>query len=245
MSGQTPSYRKMPNVSDCVQPRRKRSIQAALLSAFLYQVTALLCLRHWRSTAPWRDLDFFSGGFFVLNALLLLHRVRFSRSVFDSREKLREASGLNYDPATIRLGTMLAIADLSVFLDYAHWHLMPALRQPALQIAGLVLYACAVAGLMWTDNYLVRHFQGDLNNRPLMTAGPFGIVRHPRYASLLLAKLGFTLLFASVLAWISLVASILMVRRRIRLEETHLREVFGPGYGSYSERTARLLPGIY
>jgi protein-S-isoprenylcysteine O-methyltransferase Ste14 len=235
----------MLSVSDCLQPRHKRSTRAGLLSSFVYQVIALLFLRHWRSAAPWRDLDLFSGGFFALNALLLLHRLRFSRSVFESREKLREASGLNYDPATIRLGTMLAIADLSVFLDYAHWHLMPALRQQALQVAGLVLYACAVAGLMWTDNYLVRHFQGDLSNRPLMTAGPFGIVRHPRYASLLLAKLGFTLLFASVLAWISLVASILMVRRRIRLEETHLREVFGPGYGSYSERTARLLPRIY
>jgi protein-S-isoprenylcysteine O-methyltransferase Ste14 len=235
----------MPNVSDCLQAGRKRSIRAGLLSSLVYQVLALLFLRHWRSSAPWRDLDFFSGGFFVLNALLLLHRLRFSLGILDSRETLREASGLNYDPATIRLGTMLAIADLSVFLDYAHWHLMPSLRQPALQIAGLVLYACAVAGLMWTDNYLVHHFQGDLNNRPLMTAGPFSIVRHPRYASLLLAKLGFTLLFASVLAWISLVASILMVRRRIRLEETHLLEVFGPGYGSYSERTARLLPRIY
>src|SRR5580700_10322074 len=230
----------MPSVSDCVQPGRKRSIRAGLLSSLVYQVLALLFLRHWRSAAPWRDLDFFSGGFFVLNALLLLHRLRFSRSVFESREKLREASGLNYDPATIRLGTILAIADLSVYLDYSHWHLMPSLRQSALQIAGLVLYACAVAGLMWTDKYLVRHFQVDLNKRPLMTAGPFGIVRHPRYASLLLAKLGFTLLFASVLAWISLVISILMIRRRIRLEETHLREVFGPGYGSYSERTARL-----
>lgn len=235
----------MPSVSDCIQSGRKRSIRVALLSSFVYQVIALLCLRHWRSATPWRDLDFFSLGFFALNALLLLYRFRFGRGIFESRETLREASGLTYDPATIRLGTMLAIADLSIFLDYAHWHLMPALRQPGLQMTGLVLYACAVAGLMWTDSCLVRHFQGDLNNRQLMTSGPFGIVRHPRYASLLLAKLGFTLLFASILAWISLLASILMIRRRIRLEETHLRKIFGPGYGIYSERTARLLPGVY
>ena len=235
----------MPSVSDSVRSSRTKSIGVVLLSSFLYQVAALLCLRHWRSSTPWQDLDFFSSGFFVLNVLLLLHRLRFSRGIFGSREMLREASGLNYDPATIRLGTMLAVADLSVFLDYAHWHLIPALRQPGLQIVGLVLYACAVAGLMWTDTYLVRHFQGDLNNRQLMTSGPFGIVRHPRYASLLLAKVGFTLLFASILAWISLLASILMVRRRIRLEETYLRKIFGASYSSYSERTARLLPGIY
>jgi protein-S-isoprenylcysteine O-methyltransferase Ste14 len=234
----------MPTVSGCVQPGRKRSIRFGLLSSLACQVIALLCLRHWRSATPWRDLDFFSGDFFVLNALLLLHRLRFSLGILDSRETLREASGLNYDPATIRLGTILAIADLSVFLDYAHWHLVPALRQPVLQIAGLVLYACAVAGLMWTDNYLTSHFQGDLNNRTLMTAGPFGVVRHPRYASLLLAKLGFALLFASILAWISLLASILIIQRRIRLEEAHLREIFGPAYFEYSERTTRLLPWI-
>jgi protein-S-isoprenylcysteine O-methyltransferase Ste14 len=78
-----------------------------------------------------------------------------------------------------------------------------------------------------------------------MTTGPFAIVRHPRYAGLLLAKLGFSLLFANVFAWASLLATILLIRRRIRLEETHLREIFGPGYSRYTERTPRLLPGIY
>ena len=235
----------MPSVSDSVRSSRTKSIGVVLLSSFLYQVAALLCLRHWRSSTPWQDLDFFSSGFFVLNVLLLLHRLRFSRGIFGSREMLREASGLNYDPATIRLGTLLAIADLSVFLDYAHWHLIPALRQPGLQAAGLVLYAAAVAGLMWTDGCLIRYFRGDLNHRQLMTTGPYGVVRHPRYASLFLAKLGFTLLFAGVFAWISLLASILMIRRRIRLEEAHLREIFGPAYLEYSKQTDRLLPWVY
>jgi hypothetical protein len=120
----------MPSVSDSVQSSRTKSIRVALLSSLLYQIAALLCLRHWRSSTPWQDLDFFSSGFFVLNALLLLRRFRFSRGIFNSREGLSEASGLNYDPVTIRLGTMLAVADLLVFLDYAHWHLIPALRQP-------------------------------------------------------------------------------------------------------------------
>jgi len=235
----------MPPVSNYVQPARKGSVRFGLLSSLVYQLIALVCLRHWRSTAPWRELNLFSGGFFVLNTLLLLHRLRLRRGVLESRETLREASGLNYDPATIRLGTLLAIADLSVFLDYAHWHLIPALRQPGLQAAGLVLYAAAVAGLMWTDGCLIRYFRGDLNHRQLMTTGPYGVVRHPRYASLFLAKLGFTLLFASVFAWISLLASILMIRRRIRLEEAHLREIFGPAYIEYSKRTDRLLPWVY
>jgi protein-S-isoprenylcysteine O-methyltransferase Ste14 len=211
----------------------------------VYQITALLCLRHWRSATPWRDLDFFSASFFVLTAVLLAYHIRFNRGILESQEALREASGSTFDPATLRRGSMLAIADLSVFLDYGHWHLTPALRTPGLQITGLLLYGCAVAGLMWTDTRLVRHFQGDLHRRQLMTTGPFAVVRHPRYASLLLAKLGITLLFASVFGWMSLLLSVLLIRRRIRLEEIHLLEIFGPDYPRYTARRARLVPGIY
>ena len=177
-------------MDDGVQPRQKRSGRLELFSPFARQGIALLCLRQWGSATPWRDLDFFSGGFFVLTAIRLLYEIRFNRGIFDSREALREASGLSYDAATVRWGNVLAVADLLVFLDYGHWHLSPVLRQPGLQITGLAMYACALAGLMWTDTCLVRHFQGDLNNRQLMTTGPFAIVRHPRYASLLLARLG-------------------------------------------------------
>lgn len=235
----------MRSVSDRVQPRRTRSVRLALLSPFAYQGIALLCLRHWGSATPWGDLDFFSGGFFVLTAIRLVYEIRFNRGIFDSREALREASGLTYDRVTVRCANVLFVGNLSVFLDYGHWHLTPALRQPGLQITGLAVYACAMAGLMWTDTCLVRHFQADLNQRQLMTTGPFAIVRHPRYASLLLAKLGSSLLLASVFAWMLLLASVLVFLRRIRLEETHLREIFGSSYGSYTGRTSRLLPGIY
>lgn len=85
----------------------------------------------------------------------------------------------------------------------------------------------------------------DPNHRQLMTTGPYAVVRHPRYAGLLLAKLGFSLALASVLAWISLLVSILLTRRRIRLEELHLRKTFGPEYGYYTERKSRLIPGVY
>lgn len=235
----------MPSMGDSIQHGRRRFVRLPLLLLFAYQGIGLVCLRHWGSDTPWQDLDFFSGGFFALTAIRLVYEVRFNRGIFDSREILREASGSSYDPATVRWANVVAIGDLSVFLDYGHWHFTPALRQFGPQITGLVMYACAVAGLMWTDTCLVRHFQGSSNHRELMTTGPFAIVRHPRYASLLLAKLGFSLIFASVFAWTLLLASILLICRRIRLEETHLREIFGPSYSCYTRRTRRLVPGIY
>lgn len=234
----------MPDVRGYPQPGGRRLGSLRLLTAFAYPGVALLCLRHWGSVTPWTDLDFFSGSFFVITVFLSSYEFRF-HYIFESKEKLREASGLSYDPATVRWGIMVAVGDLSVFLDYGHWHLTPALRQPWLQILGLVVYACGMVGLVWTDTRLAGHFDGAPNDRQLMTDGPFAIVRHPRYASLLLGKLGFSLLFGSVLAWISLLASIFLTRRRVRLEETHLLQIFGPSYSSYAGRTARLLPGIY
>jgi len=233
----------MPVVRGCPEPARRVG-SLRLLTAFAYSGVALLCLRHWGSVTPWADLDFFSGGFFVITAFLSSYEIRF-HYIFDSKEELREASGLSYDPAAVRWGIMVAVGDLAVFLDYGHWHLTPALRQPWLQIPGLVVYACGVIGLAWTDTWLADHFKGAPNDRRLMTTGPFAIVRHPRYASLLLGKLGFSLLFGSVLAWISLLASIFLIRRRIRLEEIHLVQIFGPSYSRYAGHTARLLPGIY
>jgi protein-S-isoprenylcysteine O-methyltransferase Ste14 len=237
--------RNMNRVNDSVPPTRIRSIHLALLLPFVYQAVAVLCLRHWRSADPWRDLDEFSGGFVALTLLLLGYEIQFKRRMLQSREAIREAAGLTYDPATVRWGSLQAVTDLAVFLDYSHWHFVPMLRKSALQTIGLVLYAIAVAALMWTDTCLARHFQGALEERRLMTTGPFAIVRHPRYAGLLLAKLGFALVFASVFGWFSLLASLLLVRRRIRLEEAHLQEIFGPGYWAYMQRRPRMLPGIY
>ena len=232
-------------VSNCSQPGWKTFGWFSVLAPFAYQAIALLCLRHWKSDSPWQDLDIFSGVYFALAALPPLYKFRFKRCIFESRETLREASGLSYDPVTVRWGSLLAVGELSVFLDYGHWHLMPELRLPGRQITGLVVYACALAALMWTDTCLVRHFQGNPTDRQLMTTGPFAVVRHPRYASLLLVKLGLSLLFASIFAWFSLLVSIFLIWRRIGLEETHLREIFGSRYNSYTEHTHRLLPGIY
>src|ERR1700693_5204942 len=112
----------MPSVSDCVQPGRRRSVHLALLSPFAYQGIALFCLRHWGSANPWSDLDLFCGGFFALTALRLLYEIPFKLRILNSREMLREASGLSYDPATVIWGSALGLGDLSVFLDYGHWH---------------------------------------------------------------------------------------------------------------------------
>jgi protein-S-isoprenylcysteine O-methyltransferase Ste14 len=217
----------------------------AYLFTFLYLLLALLCLRQWGTNRPWARLDVFSGSFLALSAFLALRQIQFKKSILQSREILREASGASYDPATIKWGSLQSLAELAVFLDYAHWHLVPSLEKPPLQALGLGLSVLSIVWLLWADAILVKHFDRGLDNRELVTRGPFRVVRHPRYVGLLGLKAGFALTFASVLGWISLAAAVALVRRRIPLEENHLRGVFGQTYESYMRRTARMFPGFY
>jgi protein-S-isoprenylcysteine O-methyltransferase Ste14 len=234
----------MPGMNEGAEPNQPKSAHLALIFPFVYQAVALICMRQWGGTHPWRELDLFSGGFFALTFLQLLYEIVFNRGILQSRETMREASGITYDPTTIKWGSLLAVADLSVFLDYGHWHLTLALRRPTLQAAGLALCACAATMLMWADTCLARHFQNGLKDRRLMTNGPFAVLRHPRYAALLLSKLSLALVFASVFGWASFLATVFLIRRRIGLEETHLLKIFGSGYRDYMQKTPGLIPRI-
>jgi protein-S-isoprenylcysteine O-methyltransferase Ste14 len=211
----------------------------------LYILLAMMCLRQWGSEQPWSRVDFFSGGYIVISLAWLLQTLDFHKVVFQSPEVMREASGLGYDPLMLRGISILSLAELSVFYDYGHWRLTPRLEIPWLQALGLVLSGAGVAWLWWVDRYLTRHFSGDLAKRELMTHGPYRWVRHPRYLALLGSRAAFALTFASGLAWGFAVLWLLLILRRIRLEEAHMREVFGAAYEVYCARTARLLPGAY
>jgi len=218
---------------------------AAALFPFFYLLLALLCLWHWGSNRPWSSLDRFSGTFLALNVFLTLKQIGFKKSILRSREVLREASGTSFDPATVKWASLQSLAELTVFLDYAHWHLVLMLKKPILQEAGLAVSILSVIWLVWADAILVEHFAHGLENRELVTRGPYGLVRHPRYAGLLGLKTGFALTFASILGWLSLVVAVMLTGRRIRLEEEHLRAVFGRPYEQYEQRTARMVPWLY
>jgi protein-S-isoprenylcysteine O-methyltransferase Ste14 len=215
------------------------------LFPFLYLVLALLCLRQWGTNRPWTRLDLFSGSFIVLSAFSALRHIQFKKTILRSREVLREASGASFDPTTVKWASLQSLAELAIFLDYGHWHLVPGLEKPILQGAGLGLSVLSIAWLFWANAILVEHFDRGLDDRELITRGPFRFIRHPRYAGLLGFKAGFALTFASAFGWMSVAVAVVLVRRRIQLEEDHLRSAFGQTYESYVRRTARMFPGFY
>ncbi len=226
--------------------RLHRAYWVSTIFAFLSPLAALACLRQWGTPHPWSRLDVFSGGFIVVSTLaVILVSFGFNRAVFRSMSILREAAGLNYDPRLVVGSSFLAALDMTLYLDYGHWRLVPSLARPPLQWAGLVLAVAATTWVLWTDRHLINHFRGDLEHRVLMTGGPFRFVRHPRYSSILFSRAAIALALASILGWILALAWGYLILRRIRLEEIHLREIFGAQYETYAARTWRLLPGIY
>jgi protein-S-isoprenylcysteine O-methyltransferase Ste14 len=216
-----------------------RKAQFYNLFFICYLAAMLLCLRQWHGPHPWSRLDRFSGGYIVLSILWLEASRGFLRTFLRRNEISGELSGASYDRWTLRFTMILPIIELSVFLDYGHWHLMPALAQPALQWAGLALSLLGALLLLWADRQLLAHFSGDMTRPEVMEAGPYRFARHPRYLALILSRVSFALALASPLGWAFALLWFLMLARRIRLEEAHLRKIFGPDYATYSRRTSR------
>jgi protein-S-isoprenylcysteine O-methyltransferase Ste14 len=222
-----------------------KSFVLSFLCATAWFVTAFCGLWQWRSATPWSSLDVFS---LTLLALLLIWSVataHFHREMFQSREVMLEASGLNFDKLMFFWIDVFAVAEVLVFFDYGQWHIVPQLRQPYLQIPGLALCIAGTVWLIWTDIYLSKQFRGGLSDRKMMDKGPYYFVRHPRYAGLIMCSIAFALAMASVIAWVLAVGWIWVNARRVNLEENHLRGLFGAEYDRYAARTARFFPGVY
>lgn len=210
-----------------------------------YIAIALLLLRQWGQANPWSALDVFSGSGLLFNALLAAQQLRSYRQLPPSQEVKNEAFGYSFDPAMATWVSLLGLGELLIYLDYGHWHLMPALINPWLQWTGVVLSVLTLELLLWVDSYLVSHFASPEETRRLMTDGPYRWIRHPRYLGLILSRTASSLTFASIIGWVFLAGWIAVVIRRIRLEERHLYGQFGATYSQYSRNTSRLVPGLY
>jgi len=210
-----------------------------------YLLAAAASLWQWGQPRPWARFDLFVIGFFAVSVVTLLCTIRFARTVLRSREVMNEFAGITYDRYLVPTVTALALLELGIYLDYAHWQLWPALAQPILQTAGLVLYAGSAVLFRRTDRRLHRRFAGYPEQSALIIDGPFRFIRHPRHASLIASRFAMALLFASAVGWAVALAWLMLFVRRIRLEEQHLRKIFGGEYEAYARRTARLIPGIY
>jgi len=80
---------------------------------------------------------------------------------------------------------------------------------------------------------------------PLVTGGPFGIVRHPFYLSIILWALGAGLALGSLLGTVGLTAALLATSAsRARLEDRVLERAHGEAFREYAKRVSGFVPKI-
>ena len=114
-------------------------------------------------------------------------------------------------------------------------------------VAGAVLFALGAVVGIWG----VRSLGGSRTPNPtpkadaeLVQAGIYRWLRHPLYSSVMLASLGWALLWQSAAAMVATVVLCVFFDAKARLEERLLLAKF-PEYAAYRGRTWRFLPWVY
>ena len=113
------------------------------------------------------------------------------------------------------------------------------------QLAMVIGISVRSWALLVLGRFFTTHVTFQAGHR-LVTGGPYRWVRHPSYTGALLSLLGFPLACGSLFGLVVALAVVpVAFAYRIRVEERALREGFGAAYERYSERTWRLVPGLY
>ncbi len=81
-------------------------------------------------------------------------------------------------------------------------------------------------------------------NAQLITTGPYRLIRHPMYLSVILFLLGMSLQAGHILAWAGFIISTGAMIQKSLIEENLLLARF-PEYRQYRTKTKRILPFIF
>ena len=128
---------------------------------------------------------------------------------------------------------------------------LPELRMPPapLRVAGVVVMWLGLALRIWAIAALGGGFRTTVEvepGQPVVSSGPYGSIRHPSYAGLLLIVAGFG---AALGNWLSLLACVVLplpaIVWRIHVEEAELNRVLGQTYRAYQSDRARLIPRVW
>ena len=114
---------------------------------------------------------------------------------------------------------------------------------------GLVLLWGGISLRLWSFRTLGRYFTFIVqtsSDQPVITSGPYRVIRHPSYAGLLLIVMGVGLFIGNWLSLASLTAAVAGgLVLRIRVEERALLQSLGDSYRAYAATHKRLVPLIW
>ena len=146
--------------------------------------------------------------------------------------------------STLGVGFAFAapVVELAGFAPFA------ALDHPLGRCAGLALALAGIAGTLGAQSAMGVSWRPDVDpesRSPLVTSGPFGLVRNPVLTCTATTAIGLALMVPNSFAILMLAAFITAWEIQVRLvEEPYLKRVHGQKYREYAARTGRFLPLI-
>ena len=151
--------------------------------------------------------------------------------------------------ATVGYLTLLFLAVGLILLPICDRRSLAALPEWAvLRWSGVLLSAAGYALIFLSGIYLGRQYSAEVTiqeGHKLITAGPYRLIRHPRYLGILLITLGASLVFRTWAGFVLFPFVLALLLWRIKDEEALMTHEFGDEWRVYCRRAWRLVPGLY
>ena len=112
---------------------------------------------------------------------------------------------------------------------------------------GLAVHLGSALFAIWARRHLGRNWSGAITakvDHQLIRTGPYRLIRHPIYTAMLGMFLGTAMVSGELHSLLGLLIMAGAYWRKIRLEEQHLRGVFGEAYDEYQQKSWALIPGL-
>lgn len=173
--------------------------------------------------------------------------INYNPNLINERAKERENTK-SWDKVLVGLYLLLGLLGIHIIagLDSRFGWSSPSIK---FLIPGAVLYIIAAFGQV--KSMLVnKHFEvsariQDDREHQVVKEGPYKLVRHPGYASVILSFIAIPFIIGSLYALICSAAVFIIMFIRTALEDKMLQEEL-PGYSQYTtEVKFRLIPGIW
>ncbi len=186
------------------------------------------------------------GAFLVLLVVTVV-----GWAVLEVRQGLHRRAGSTHADRGSQFVVRIGVG-LGVLGAIASVHVVPAAKiEPEALAAclGLLVLWCGVVLRLWCFHTLGTYFTFTVqtsSDQPIITSGPYRVLRHPSYAGILLAFCGVGFFIDNWLSVLSIaVGTVLGLAYRIRVEERAMTAEMGERYRTFAASRKRLVPFVW
>ena len=212
----------------------KKKIQLAVTSTLITQVIPLI-------GKP--ELIYHYKNLVIIAAIFCIWLFQ---PAFSAKETTEDKSKDGY--SVVLIIVMSLLSNIVPLVDWAYIS-GPENSNTTITIIGFIILWLGILLRNYSIKLLGKHFTPTVQlqqDHTLITAGPYGVIRHPSYLGALLAFVGIAIFLNSMAGTIFTIAAMMVAYMvRIKAEEKALMALFGSVYTSYQKKTKKLIPYLW